>query len=91
MVPEVARAPLQPPEAVQLSALVALHCSETDAPIATLLSLALKLTDGGATGFSAPLEVCGEVSADELAPHAASAPRRVVTSNDFNANAYRER
>jgi hypothetical protein len=91
MVPEVASMPLQPPEALQLSALVALHCSVTGAPTATLVSLAFRLTDGGATDFSAPLEVCGDVTADELAPHAASAPRRVRASSDFNAHAYRER
>lgn len=58
MVPEVASVPLQPPEAVQLSALEALHCSVTDVFIATLVSLAFRLTTGGAAvaGVSAALE-----------------------------------
>jgi hypothetical protein len=63
MLPEVAKVPLQPPEAVQLSAFEALHCSITDAPIETLLSLAFKLTNGGATtaGVSGPVEGSGDV------------------------------
>lgn len=37
MVPEVGIAPLQPPEASQVFALLALHCSVTEAPMATVL------------------------------------------------------
>jgi hypothetical protein len=59
MVPEVASVPLQPPEAAQLSALVALHCRVTDAPIATLVSLAFRLTDGGAAVTGVPVLVGG--------------------------------
>jgi hypothetical protein len=89
MVPEVARAPLQPPEAVQLSALAALHCSATDAPIATLVSLAFKLTNGGAavTGVPVPVSDC-DVSAVVLPPHATSEARAIDAENNFNANAY---
>lgn len=41
--------PLQPPEAVQATALAAFHCSVTGEPMATLLSLAFNVTDGGGT------------------------------------------
>jgi hypothetical protein len=47
--PVVGNVPLQPPDAVQKLALVALHCSVTAAPTATVLSLAFKVTKGGAT------------------------------------------
>jgi hypothetical protein len=95
VVPVVGSAPLQPPDAVQVVALVALHCSVTDAPTATVLSLAFKLTNGGAATAggvgeldaallaAAPPDVC----ASELAPHAASALSTVNTNKDFNANA----
>ena len=49
VVPLVGNVPLQPPEAVQELASEALHCNVTDEPMATLLSLAFKLTNGGAT------------------------------------------
>ena len=48
MVPVVGNVPLQPPEAAQELALEALHCSVTDAPMATVVSLAFKVTNGGA-------------------------------------------
>lgn len=101
VVPVVASVPLQPPEAAQVVALVALHCSVTDAPTATVLSLALKLTNGGAAtaggvavvdaGLLVGVLLVGmlvpDVSAFELAPHAASAPSTVNTNKDFNASA----
>jgi hypothetical protein len=49
VVPVVGSVPLQPPEAVQLSALTAFHCRVTGEPISTLLSLAFNVTDGGGT------------------------------------------
>ena len=94
MVPVVGTAPLQPPEAVQAVASVVFHCSVTEAPMATVLSLAFRLTNGGATttGVVAPPDVCavcgvGDVSALELAPHAASELSAANPSIDFNANA----
>lgn len=54
VVPVVGSVPLQPPEAVQASALAAFHCSVTDAPMATLLSLAFNVTDGGGTTVLVP-------------------------------------
>ena len=85
ILPVVANVPLQPPEAVQLAAFEALHCSVTDAPIATLLSLAFRVTAGGATtaGVSAPVDGC----ALEPEPHAVSEPRAANPSIDFNSNA----
>jgi hypothetical protein len=91
VVPLVANVPLQPPDAAQLLALVALHCSVTDVPIATLVSLDLKVTNGAAAvvGASAPLDVCGisDVCAFELAPHATSELSAANASIDFNPNA----
>ena len=49
MVPVIGNVPLQPPEAAQELALEALHCSVTGAPTATMVSLAFRLTNGGAT------------------------------------------
>ena len=40
IVPVGGSVPLQPPEAVQVSALEAFHCSVTDAPMVTLFSFA---------------------------------------------------
>jgi hypothetical protein len=100
VVPMVGNVPLQPPEAAQVLALVALHCSVTDAPTATVVSLAFRLTSGGAAtagGVAVPdagvfvavllVELLPDVSAFELAPHAASALSTVNANRDFNANA----
>ena len=93
MVPLGGNAPLQPPEAVQALAFEAFHCSVTDVPMGTALSLAFKVTNGGATtaGVVALLVGVPVVSAFELEPHAASAPRATNPSIDFNANANLER
>ena len=102
MVPVVGNVPLQPPEAEQDLALEALHCSVTEAPMATVVSLAFKVTNGGAaTAGVVALPVAGllgglvlvgpllavVVSAFELSPHAASALSTTNTNMDFNANA----
>ena len=92
VVPLVGNVPLQPPEALQELASEALHCNVTDEPMATVLSLAFKLTNGGATtaGVVVVLPVAVpllDVCALELAPHAASEPSAANTSMDFNANA----
>lgn len=98
VVPVVGNVPLQPPDAVQVLALVAFHCSVTEAPMATVLSLAFKVTNGGATTADAAalLGVCvgcdvSDVTAFELAPHAASELSTANANIDFNANANRER
>jgi hypothetical protein len=106
VVPVVGNVPLQPPEAAQELALEALHCRVTGAPTATMVSLALRLTNGGATtagvvALPVPALPVGavlgavlvasvllpDVSAFELAPHAASEPSAAKTNIDFNANA----
>ena len=100
VLPLMGNEPLQPPDASQLLALVALHTSVTDAPMATVVSLAFKVTKGGAAvvGAVAPLVaealvavslvvVLPVVSAFELEPHAASEPSAANTNIDFNANA----
>jgi hypothetical protein len=93
VVPSGGNVPLQPPDAAQLLALVAFHCSVTDAPMDTVFSLAFKVTDGGATTAGvvgplvSPLVAGSDVCAFELAPHAASEPRATNPSIDFNANA----
>ena len=89
VVPSGGNVPLQPPDAEQVSALEAFHCSVTDVPMGTVLSLAFKVTNGGAatTGVVAlPVELPA-VCALELSPHAASEPRAANPSIDFNANA----
>ena len=100
--PVVGTVPLQPPEAAQELASEALHCSVTGVPMATVVSLAFKVTKGGATTAGAvalPVVVllggvllvgpllAVVVSASELAPHAASEPSAANANMDFNANA----
>ena len=100
VVPVIGNEPLQPPDASQVLALVALHTSVTDAPMATVVSLAFKVTNGGAATAGAvglvaavlPVAlslaaVPSTVSPFELAPHAASEPSAANTNMDFNANA----
>jgi hypothetical protein len=102
VVPVVGNVPLQPPEAAQELALEALHCSVTGVPMATVVSLAFKVTNGGATtagvvglpvaGLLVGVLLVGPllaevVSAFELEPHAASEPSAANANMDFNANA----
>ena len=100
VVPLIGNEPLHPPDASQVLALVALHTSVTDAPMATVASLAFKVTNGGAAVVGAvallvvvlPVAVSlaavlSTVSPFELAPHAASEPSAAITNIDFNANA----
>jgi hypothetical protein len=54
IVPLVGWAPLQPPEAVQDCAPVALHCKVVEVPLVTLLCLATRVTAGLAA--SLPVE-----------------------------------
>lgn len=104
MVPVAGNVPLQPPDAAQLLALVALHCSVTGEFFSTLLALAFRLTSGGATaGVVAALLAgvllaagvlvagLGDVNAFELWPHAASALSTVNAKKDFNASANLDR
>jgi hypothetical protein len=100
VVPVIGNEPLHPPDASQVLASVALHTSVADAPMATVVSLAFKVTNGGATtAGGVALPVAGLLvgvllvalpstdSAFELAPHAASEPSAANTNMDFNANA----
>ena len=89
MVPVGGMVPLQSPEAAQVFALAAFHCSVTDLPMGTGFSLAFNVTDGGAAAAGpAGLLVSGPVvSALELEPHATSELSAINPSVDFNANA----
>jgi len=70
IVPLVGWAPLQPPEAVQDCAPVALHCKVVEVPLVTLVFLATRVTAGLATSLPVEtddvlLPVVVDVSADE--------------------------
>ena len=52
VVPLVGWEPLQPPDAVQLCASVALHCKVVEVPLATLVFIAASVTDGFASTLS---------------------------------------
>jgi len=67
MVPLVGWLPLQPPEAVQLCASLALHCKVVDVPLATLVFIAASVTDGFASLVPGELKVPVKlaVSADD--------------------------
>ena len=56
IVPLVGCAPLQPPEAVQDCASVALHCKVVEVPLMTLLFLAARVIAGFATVLTVELE-----------------------------------
>ncbi|HWR49110.1 MAG TPA: hypothetical protein VN327_16095, partial [Pseudonocardiaceae bacterium] len=80
VVPLISWEPLHPPEAVQDSAPVVLHCKVVVLPLGTLLLFAIRVTAGFAVLLvvavvevlsAAGLEVC--VSADDDSPQAASA------------------
>jgi hypothetical protein len=93
IVPVVGTVPLQPPEAVQVSALEAFHCSVTDAPMVTLLSFACRLTVGAvatATGLAAAV-VPVKASDDDCPLQAASALRAVIPRIDLMTNAAQTR
>jgi hypothetical protein len=78
IVPLVGWAPLQPPEAMQDCAPVALHSKLVEVPLGTLLFLATSVTAGLATSLPVEtdevlLPVVVDVSADEESWHAANA------------------
>lgn len=56
-VPLVGSVPLQPPEALQDSASVALHCKVVEVPLVTLVFLATRVIAGLATWVKLGLEV----------------------------------
>ncbi len=77
-VPLIGCGPVQPPEAMQLCALTALHCKVVAVPLATLLFFAIRVTVGfdGSSATAVALSVEGlvlPVSADEESLQAASA------------------
>jgi hypothetical protein len=70
IVPLVGWAPLQPPEAVQDCASLALHCRLVEVPVVTLVFLATRVTAGLATWLPVETEevllpLVADVSADE--------------------------
>jgi hypothetical protein len=89
VLPVVGTVPLQPPEAAQALALDAFHCSVTDEPLGTLLSLAFNVSDGGGTTEAAALLPTVSACEENPPPHAASELRAANPSIDFNANANR--
>jgi hypothetical protein len=93
MVPAVGTVPLQPPEAVQVSALEAFHCSVTDAPMATLLSFACRLTVGAVAGAAGRIASVDPVKAsdDDWPLQAASALRAVIPRIDLMTKAAQTR
>jgi hypothetical protein len=90
IVPVVGTGPLQPPEAVQDSALEAFHCSVTDAPIATLFSFACRLTVGAAAEVTAAV-VPVKASDDDCPLQAASALRTAIPRIVLMTNAAQTR
>jgi hypothetical protein len=85
-VPLVDLAPLHPPEAMQFCALVALHCSVTDPPIATCVEFDVRDTVGSAvTASGSVVVVSPELDAPDK-PQAArvenTAHPRVRRNND---------
>jgi hypothetical protein len=75
-VPLVGRVPLHPPDAVQVCALVALHCNVTGVPITTALFMAARVTAGFAVVvlvLSPPTKGDEAISLLADCPHAANA------------------
>lgn len=90
--PLVGSVPLQPPEAAQLPALDAFHCSITDAPVVTSFWSAFNVSDGGTTAAIPLPGICVVVCELEVPyPHAVRAPSAAIPRIDFNANADLER
>ena len=89
VVPLVGSVPLQPPDATQASALEASHCRLTDEPMATLVSLAFNVSDGG--GTTALVPVLSTVCGCKEEPQAASTLSATNPTMEFNANAYPKR
>jgi len=86
MVPLGGCEPLQPPEAVQLFASDALHCSVTLCPIGTVVASDFSVSVGAE--ISLPVIVPALVVTSVDVPwHAASAATAINASADFNTNA----
>jgi hypothetical protein len=79
-------APLQPPEALQLLTLEALHCSVTLLPIGTAFSLDLSVRVGAEISLLVTVPAL-LVTLVDVPWHAASAVSAVNASSDFNTNA----
>jgi hypothetical protein len=86
MVPLGGCGPLQPPEAVQLSTLAALHCNVTLCPIGTALSLDFSVSVGAAISLAVIVPAL-VVTLVDVPWHAASAVTAVNAKIDFNTNA----
>jgi hypothetical protein len=86
MVPLGGCEPLQPPEAVQLSALDALHCNVTLCPIGTVSALDFSVSVGAEISLLVIVPAF-VVTLVEVPEHAASAVSAANASIDFNTNA----
>jgi hypothetical protein len=86
MVPLGGCEPLQPPEAVQLLALDALHCNVTLYPMGTLLSFAFSVRVGAEFSLSVTVPVL-VVTLLEVPWHAASAVSAINAGIVFKTNA----
>ena len=90
MVPLGGCEPLQPPEAVQLSASAELHSNVTLCPMGTVFSSAFSVSVG--TEISLPVGVpVSCVTLVDVPEHAASAVSTINAGIDFNANAEQTR
>jgi hypothetical protein len=78
--------PLQPPEAVQLSTLDALHCSVTLCPIGTVLASDFSVSVGAEISVLVIVPAL-VVTLVEVPWHAASAATAINANPDFNTNA----
>ena len=76
--------PVQPPEAAQLCASVALHCRVVDVPMATLVFIAVNVTVGFASGVT-PGIVKLVVLLDDDWPQAANADSAATERANFHA------
>jgi hypothetical protein len=86
MVPLGGCEPLQPPEAVQLLTLEALHCNVMLCPIGTVFSLDFSVSVGAEISLLVIVPAF-VVTLVDVPEHAASAVRAPNASIDFNTNA----
>jgi hypothetical protein len=94
MVPLVGCVPLQPPDAVQVSAFFALHCKVAGVPMATVLFMAASVTTGFEAALSGPvisptwvLDDCPHAVSTEIAAEAIAKRKRLFFPMNFPARA----
>jgi hypothetical protein len=93
-VPLVGCAPLQAPDAVQVSAYFALHCNVAGVPMATVLFMAASVTTGLETALLGPVnsptwlfDDCPHAVSTEIAAQAIAQRKRLYFPVDFPARA----